>query len=219
MTPRREEALDPETVAVMRTALDDLVPPQAAPMLADHLALVTKWNRAYNLTAVVEPTDMVTRHVLDCAAALPFLRGRRMLDAGSGAGFPGLVLAILAPDTRWVLADSVGKKARFLDHAVRRLGLGGRVSVYQGRLECYQPAEPFDTVTARALAELPLLASWVAPLLARDARVVALKGRRAEVEREAADLGPEWRIEIVAVTIPGDRGERHIAVLEKASGT
>ncbi len=188
-------------------------------MLADYLALVAKWNRAYNLSAVREPEEMVVRHVLDSAAALPFLRGTRMLDAGSGAGFPGIVLALLAPETVWVLVESNGKKARFLDHALRRLALSGRVSVHRGRLESYHPAPGFDTVTARALADLATLAAWSAPLLAPAGRLVALKGRRAEIESERAAFAPEWHVQVLPVAVPGLAAERHIVVLEREQGS
>lgn len=188
--------------------------PSAVPNLTDLLALVQKWNRAYNLTAVDEPAEMVVRHLLDSAAALPFLRGTRMLDAGSGAGFPGLVLAILAPATGWVLVESAGKKARFLEYAIRHLALQERVSVHTGRLERYRPARGFDTVTARALAELAVLASWAGPLLAPGGRVVALKGRRAEIDAELAGLPAGWRMEVAPIVVPGLDAERHIVVLE-----
>lgn len=180
---------------------------------ADYLALIEKWNHAYNL--VGDTGEMMVRHVLDSAAALPFLRGGRMLDAGSGAGFPGLVLALLAPETAWVLVESTGKKARFLDHAVRHLGLAGRVSVHRGRLEDYHPASGFDTVTARALANLATLAAWAAPLLAPGGRIVALKGRCAEIASELAALAPQWRSQVLPVNVPGLAAERHIVVLER----
>lgn len=193
----------------------DVAPPAGvAEALARHLALVAEWNRAYNLTAVRDPAEMVARHVLDSAAALPFLRGQRMLDAGSGAGFPGIVLALLAPETTWVLAESNGKKARFLAYAARRLGLGKRVEIYHGRLESYHPAAGFDTVTARALADLSWLAAWTGPLLAPAGRIVALKGRREQVESECVALGAGWRTQISPVAVSGLAGERHIVVVE-----
>lgn len=212
-----DRPFDPETRLRAQASLAGRVPPESESLLAEYLALVARWNRACNLTAVDDPAAMVTRHVLDSATALPFLHGRRMLDAGSGAGFPGLVLAALAPDTHWVLVESAGKKARFLDHAVRRLGLSGRVAVHQGRLECYRPEQCFDTVTARALAELALLAHWVGPLLAPVGRIVALKGRRVEIAREVPKLGPGWHTEIAPVEVPGERGERHVVVLERTT--
>lgn len=192
-------------------------PAGAAGVLDAYLALLAEWNRAYNLTAVRDPAEMVQRHILDSAAALPCLGGTRMLDAGSGAGLPGLVLAILAPETRWVLAESTGKKARFLAHAVRTLGLGERVSVHAGRVEDYPDTAGFDTVTARALAELPQLAEWLAPLLAPGGRIVALKGRLETARKECAALGSGWRSRINPVNLPGQAAERCIVVLERES--
>ena len=192
-------------------------PDGAAETLAAYLALLAEWNRAYNLTAVREPREMVQRHLLDSAAALPFLHGTRMLDAGSGAGLPGLVLAVLAPDTHWVLAESTGKKARFLAHAVRSLGLGERVSVHAGRVEDYPAGGGFDTVTARALANLPQLGEWLAPLLAPGGRIVALKGRPGIAREECAALGSGWRSRVNPVNLPGQEAARCIVVLERES--
>lgn len=189
--------------------------PQAVDALADYLTLLAEWNRAYNLTAVREPSDMVCRHVLDSAAALPYLRGTRMLDAGSGAGLPGMVLALLAPATQWVLAESTGKKARFLEHAVRELGLSGRVAVHAGRVESCRPDRGFDTVTARALAELVQLVEWIAPSLAPGGRLVALKGQRATVEAELAALPDGWRSRVNPVTLPDQEAERCIVIVER----
>lgn len=187
-------------------------------LLATHLLLVEKWNRAYNLTAIRDPAAMVVRHVLDSAAALALVRGRRLLDAGSGAGFPGLVLAILSPGMETILVESNTKKARFLDYAVRRLGLGGRVGVHWGRLEAYHPERKFDTVVARALASLERLAELTAHLLAPGGRLVALKGRREELERELLELGLGWRVEKFPLRIPGLAAERWACVMERETG-
>ena len=192
-------------------------PSGAAEALDAYLGLLAEWNRAYNLTAVRDPGEMVQRHILDSAAALPFLQGTHMLDAGSGAGLPGLVLAVLAPRTSWVLAESTGKKARFLAHAVRSLALGERVSVHAGRVEDYPAGAGFDTVTARALADLPQLAKWLAPLLAPDGRIVALKGRLETAREECTALGGGWRSRINPVNLPGQEAERCIVVLERES--
>ncbi len=212
----------PATGAGILAGLETLgIAPAAAQtrVLARYLELVGEWNRAYNLTAVRDPAEMVARHVLDSAAALPFLRGRRMLDAGSGAGFPGIVLAVLAPETDWILVESNGKKARFLHHAVRRLGLSERVAVVRERLENYRPKAVFDTIAARALADLATLAHWTRPLLAPRGRLVALKGRREQIEAERAALTAGWRIEVAAVKVPDLAAERHIVVLERKAET
>ncbi len=211
-TSREPRAAD--IVAGLR-ALDIEAPVEAADSLAAYLALLAEWNRAYNLTAVRDPDEMVQRHILDSAAALPYLHGTHMLDAGSGAGLPGLVLAILAPLTQWVLAESTGKKARFLAHALRALGLGDRVSVHAGRVEAYPAEAGFDTVTARALADLPQLAKWLAPLLAPGGRIVALKGRLETAREECTALGSGWRSRINPVNLPDQEAERCIVVLER----
>jgi len=192
--------------------------PGAAEGLAGFLRLLAEWNRAYNLTAVRDPAEMVSRHVLDSATALAFLHGERMLDAGSGAGLPGLVLALLAPQTQWILAESTGKKARFLEHAVRELGLASRVTVHAGRVEACRPESGFDTVTARALADLAQLVRWVGPSLASGGRLVALKGQRSAVEAERAALPAGWRSRVNPVTLPGLEAERCIVMVEREAG-
>lgn len=190
-------------------------PPGATDALVAYLALLGQWNRAYNLTAVRDIAEMVPRHVIDSAAALPYLHGAWMLDAGSGAGLPGLVLALLAPRTRWVLAESTGKKARFLAHAVRELGLGERIAVHAGRVEDYGGEAGFDTVTARALADLPQMVAWSGSLLAPGGRLVALKGRHAKARAECAALGAGWRSRLEPVNLPRQDGERCIVVVQR----
>lgn len=206
------------TAGAIRSGLGELgieAPAGAIAALADYLALVDKWNPACNLTATREPRDMVARHVLDCAAALPQLRGRRMLDAGSGAGFPGIVLALLAPRSNWVLVESSAKKARFLAHALRSLGLSERVAVAAERLERYHSAPRFDTVTARALADLATLARWTAPLLASGGRLLAFKGKARRIAVERAALDHDWTVGVTPVTVPGLAAERHLVCLER----
>lgn len=204
-------------IATGLAALRIAPPAGALDTLDAYLALLVEWNRAYNLTAVREPGDMVRRHVLDSATALPFLHGTRMLDAGSGAGLPGLVLAVLSPQTQWVLVESTGKKARFLEHAVRELGLADRVAVHAGRVEAYRAEMGFDTVTARALAELAQLLAWIAPHVAPGGRLVALKGKRATVEAECAALPPGWRSRVNPVTLPNWETERCIVIVERGA--
>lgn len=214
MRPAPDMPLD-ESIRSGLEAMGIAPPPQSTALLARYLAMISEWNRAYNLTGVRDPADMVHRHVLDSAAALPFLRGGRMLDAGSGAGLPGLVLALLAPETRWVLAESTGKKARFLEHAVRELGLSDRVAVHAGRVEACRPGAGFDTVTARALADLPQLVRWAAPGLAPGGRLVALKGQPSAARSEIEALPPGWRSRVNPVTLPGPDAERCIVILER----
>jgi 16S rRNA (guanine527-N7)-methyltransferase len=195
-------------------ALGIAATPALAERLRAYLVLLEKWNRAYNLTSVTEPDDMVVRHVLDSASALPFLHGEAVLDAGTGAGLPGIPLALIDPARHFTLLDSVGKKIRFLRQAVLELGLSN-VTPLQARAEDWHPPVAFDTVTSRALGTLAEFAGWCGHLVAPGGRLLAMKGRHpaAEIER----LPPGWRVaELVRVVVPGLAAERHVVVLERA---
>jgi 16S rRNA (guanine527-N7)-methyltransferase len=152
---------------------------------------LSHWNRTYNLTAVTALPQMVTHHLLDSLAIHPDLRGERIADVGTGAGFPGLPLALVNPTRHFTLVDSGGKKVRFVAHAVRTLGLAN-VEVLQARAESLTPAQPFDTVTARAFAPLPELLARVGRLCAPGGQVLAMKGKWPE--EELAALPSPWRL-------------------------
>ncbi len=180
--------------------------------LVAFVALLARWTRAYNLTAVREPGDMVSRHLLDSLAVLPWLERGPVLDAGTGAGLPGLPLAILRPALAFTLLDSNGKKVRFVRQAVLALGLDNLTPV-QARLQAYRAQVNFATITARAVAPLAELCAWCAPLIAPQGVLLALKGREpaAEVAELAAMAPPRARIEAVAVhpvEVPGLDAER-----------
>jgi len=184
-----------------------LDPAQARSMLR-LLAELAAWNRAYSLTAVTSPNAMLTHHLLDSIAASPDLAGERIADVGTGAGFPGLPLAILHPGRRFTLIDSVAKKIRFVAHCARLLGLDNVTAVH-ARAETLAAAGPFDTVITRAFAALPEMLATVAPLCGAGTRVVALKGRYPAAELAA--LPPGWMLEDCrAVAVPGLAAERHI---------
>jgi 16S rRNA (guanine527-N7)-methyltransferase len=181
------------------------LPENAEARIADYLAELLRWNRAYNLTAVRDPREMIERHVLDSLSIRPYLRGRRVLDAGTGAGLPGVILAIAEPERRFVLLDSAGKKVRFLRHIVRTLGLTG-VEPVQARLESWRPDVPPDEIVARALAPLPRLVEWLSPWLHGGARLLAMKGPAGR--DEAAQLSAAYAVAIEAVGWPGAGAER-----------
>ncbi|HEY0635260.1 MAG TPA: 16S rRNA (guanine(527)-N(7))-methyltransferase RsmG, partial [Gammaproteobacteria bacterium] len=162
-------------------ALGLQMPPESIDRLLDYIALLTKWNQAYNLTAVRDPGEMVTRHLLDSLAVAPHLTGTRIIDVGTGAGLPGIPLAILFPDRHFVLLDSNGKKTRFLVQAKASLGLDN-VTVVHSRVEEYRPLEPFDTVIARAFAALTEIVSLCEHLIATGGEVLAMKGSATEAE-------------------------------------
>jgi 16S rRNA (guanine527-N7)-methyltransferase len=191
-------ALQPS--ASQRTQLLALVP------------LLVKWSRAYNLTAVRAPADMVTRHLLDSLAAAPFVRGERVLDVGTGAGFPGLPLAIVQPDRAFVLLDSHAKKLRFVDHAVDALGLGNVRSVH-ARVERYSDEAGFDTVICRAFSSLADFVQGAGHLLAPGGVLLALKGRLPDDELAALPAG--WRAQAEPLEVPGLHEARHAIEITK----
>jgi 16S rRNA (guanine527-N7)-methyltransferase len=181
--------------------------------LLSYARLLDRWGRAYNLTSVRGVEAIVGRHLLDSLSILPYLTGSRFLDVGTGAGLPGLVLAVAGAAGRWVLLDSVGKKARFCRQAVLELGLRG-VEVAQVRLEDYRPEEPFDSVTARAWGPIGALLTLSGPLLRPGGRVLAMKG--VYPSDELADPAVRgWQVEVVRLRVPGLEAERHLVVARR----
>ena len=173
--------------------------------LLDELA---SWNRQYNLTAITERGAMIRAHLLDSLSAQADLHGTLIADVGTGAGFPGLPLALAQPQLQFTLIDSVAKKIRFVSHAVRLLGLTN-VTVLQARAESIAPERAFDTIVARAYAPLADLLDAVRGMCAATTRVVALKGRYPA--DELAELPRGWRLlRSRAPQIPGLQAERHI---------
>ena len=190
-----------------------LCPPSPAiTALAAYLRLLEQWNRAYNLTAVRELGDMVAKHVLDSAAVLPWLHGARVLDVGSGAGLPGIPLAILSPERDYVLLDGLGKRTRFLTQVVLELKLA-HVQVVQARVEDWQAPAPFTSVISRAFAALPEFVELAGPHCASDGRLLAMKGQLDAAETAA--VPPGWRLRAThRLDVPGINGERHLLELE-----
>jgi 16S rRNA (guanine527-N7)-methyltransferase len=152
---------------------------------------LARWNRSYNLTAISSPAAMVTRHLLDSLAVNPDLAGTGIADAGTGAGFPGLPLAVCNPQRHFTLIDATAKKVRFVAHAASLLQLTNVTAVH-ARVESLQIEVPFDTVLARAVAPIPELLERVAPLCGPQTRVLAMKGKWPQ--EELAALEPPWRV-------------------------
>ncbi len=176
--------------------------------LLAYLALMVKWNKAYNLTAIRDPAEMVVKHLLDSLAVLPHLQGGRVLDVGSGAGLPGIPLAIAAPGIDFTLLDSNSKKTRFLLQAKGELRLGN-LSVVHSRVEQYRPGQLFDTVTARAFASLADLVTETAQLIVAGGCLLAMKGELPEAE--LAVLPPGFVVrEIIPLTVPALQAQRHL---------
>ena len=183
--------------------------------LLNYLGLLKRWNRAYNLTAVTEPAEMVARHLLDSLSVLPALRGQRFIDAGTGPGLPGIPLAIACPERHFVLLDSNGKKVRFLRQVRRELALEN-IEPVQARLEDYRPSGPSvmpDAIIARALAPLERLVEWSAYWLDQGVPLLALKGVLSEDERSAV---PEtYNVGLTQLDIPDLDARRCLVTVEK----
>jgi 16S rRNA (guanine527-N7)-methyltransferase len=188
--------------------------------LIDYLALLSKWNAVYNLTAVRDPAHMITQHLLDSLAAAPaFIDAENVLDVGAGGGLPGMVLAIWAaeakPSLQISMVDSVHKKTAFLTQAKAELGLSN-VSVHTARVEQLQAAKKFDVITARAFAELSDFVNWSAHLLAVNGRFIAMKG--VAPNEEAARLPQGWTVtEIRPLKVPALGAERHLVFIERSA--
>jgi len=176
--------------------------------------LLARWNQAYNLTAIREPAKILTHHILDSAAVVPYLHGERLLDIGTGAGLPGIVIAVLRPDMQCVLLDTNAKKTRFVTQAVLELGLGN-VEVVHQRGHLYRPTAPFDVVVTRALGRLNMVWKLAWPLLAEDGRLLAMTGKRPESELRELEMEQDGLVEaeVIALQVPGLDAERHLVVV------
>ncbi|MDP2399981.1 MAG: 16S rRNA (guanine(527)-N(7))-methyltransferase RsmG [Burkholderiales bacterium] len=182
--------------------------------MLDYLALIEKWNKAYNLTAVRELQKMLTHHLLDSLAVLPHLRGPRILDVGTGAGLPGIPLALARPDWHFTLLDSNHKKSAFLRQAVIELQLGN-TEVACARVEDWNDPHPFDTVVSRAFSEIAEFIALAGRLCAKDGVVIAMKG--VYPHEELAQLPQTFRLcGVVPLQVPGLGAERHVALLQPA---
>jgi len=180
--------------------------------LTCYLQELTKWNRAYNLTAVRDPQQMVVRHILDSLAAAPALRGDRILDAGTGAGLPGIPLALCYPERQFNLLDSNGKKIRFVQHVVGELGLTNVIPM-QARAESYLPDQLFDSVISRAFSALADFVANSGHLIKPGGALLAMKGKVSDGELQ--ELPSDWQAtRIEALQVPGLDAERHVVVLE-----
>ncbi len=195
------------------------LPDAALDKLLDYLALLQKWNKVYNLTAVRDPGQMLTQHLLDCLATLPAFAGaRRVLDVGSGGGLPGIVLAIWAqqaePAMRVEMIDTVHKKTAFLTQVKAELALNN-ARVHTGRVEQFHCDEKYDVITSRAFAELADFVNWSGHLLHEGGTMIALKGQAKQTEKES--LPPGWQIvRTQALSVPGLDAERHLVFIQRA---
>jgi 16S rRNA (guanine527-N7)-methyltransferase len=180
-------------------------------LLMEYVSELMNWNRVYNLTSVRKPTDIVTRHILDSLTILPHLHGDRILDIGTGAGLPGIPLAIACPEREFVLLDSSSKKLRFVHQTLGILKLDN-VTLEDSRVEEYQPEVLFDTVICRAFSDLPDFYRYAARLCTTGGRMLAMKGVYPMTEVEC--LQDKSVIDdVVSLKVPGLDAERHLVIM------
>lgn len=205
---------NPRAERVLREGLAALgQPDERVPELMNWLAELEKWNAAYNLSGIRNAEEIVTRHILDSLAVLPFCAGRG-IDIGSGAGIPGLILAIANPALAITTLDSNGKKARFMRHAVRSLPIAN-ASVFEGRVEDHEPGPGYDFVLSRAFAALGDFLRLSAHLAAPGGKWLAMKGKLDANEQN--DLPEGFRIvDVKPLSVPGLAEARHLLVVERA---
>jgi len=209
--PLPREAMTQRLVAG-RASLEQTLSDDQVAALLDYLAELVRWNKAYNLTAVTDPMEMVDRHIIDSLSIRPFIEGRRILDSGTGAGLPGVVLAVAEPDPHFILVDSNGKKVRFLRHIKRTLGLDNIEPVH-ARLESLQLDPPPQEIVARALAPLARLVEWHRPWLEQGTRLLSMKGQLEQAEID--DVPDGYAVQKHALEWPGMQAERCVAVVTK----
>jgi 16S rRNA (guanine527-N7)-methyltransferase len=190
----------------------ELTEPDAA-RLQQLLNELERWNRTYNLTAITKREDMVTHHLLDSLAVNPELQGSAIADVGTGAGFPGLPLAVLNPERRFTLIDSAGKKIRFVSHVAHALGLTNVEGIH-ARVESLRPEKPFETIVTRAFSPLPEMLEKVGPLCGPGTNVLAMKGKWPREEIAAIPVG--WPVvRSRDLVIPGLKESRCAIVLTR----
>lgn len=177
--------------------------------LLQYLSLLNKWNKVYNLTAVRDPLQMVTLHLLDSLSVLPYVKTKNLLDVGSGGGLPGIVLAICLPNLQVTTIDAVQKKTIFMRQVKGELGLNN-LEVVHARVENYQPSEKFEAIISRAFSEIALLIKLTHHLLVENGKWLAMKGQVPHDEL----AGLTFKNKIIPLQVAGLDAERHLLVLE-----
>jgi 16S rRNA (guanine527-N7)-methyltransferase len=177
------------------------------------VAMLHKWNKAYNLTSVRDPQEMLVRHILDSLVVSPYLHGDHIIDVGTGPGLPGLPLAICNPDKQFVLLDSLGKRINFIRQVIHELKLTN-VTPVLARVQDYQPNQGFSSVISRAFASLADMLSWCHHLPSADGRFIALKGQ--PTEEELATVALPFTVKgVYALNVPELNAARHVVEIQK----
>lgn len=183
--------------------------------LLDYLAMMVKWNKAYNLTSVRNTREMLVKHIVDSIAVKPFLTGTKFIDVGTGPGLPGIPLSIVMPNAHFVLVDSLGKRVRFMKQCAFELSLSN-IEPVQSRVEAFTQANDFDGVLSRAFASLKDMLHWCQHLVDSEGCFFALKGQFPEIE--LTELGESFKLVAThSVQVPGLTGDRHVVVVKKNS--
>jgi len=204
-----------EQLQQLITQSDLDISPQHQQKLITLVELLHKWNKAYNLTSVRNPSDMLIKHIMDSVVVSPHLEGKRFIDVGTGPGLPGLPLAILNPDKEFFLLDSLGKRIRFIKQAIHELGLKN-VTPIQSRVEEFEDNQGFDGVISRAFASLDDMLQWCHHLPNSQGKFYALKG--AIPDAEIANLKPTLALDVIhSLVVPELDGERHLVVIKHAT--
>ncbi|SFC49292.1 16S rRNA (guanine(527)-N(7))-methyltransferase RsmG [Pseudoalteromonas denitrificans] len=182
--------------------------------LVKYVELLDKWNKAYNLTSVREPSQMMVKHILDALVVAPHINGKNYIDVGTGPGLPGIVLAIALPDTQFILLDSLGKRVRFLTQVKHELGLSN-VTPVQSRVEEYQAPVKLDGVLSRAFASIQDMLQWCEHLIDDSGKFIALKGQYPDEELASLPENIKFEENII-LEVPGLDAQRHLIILNKA---
>ena len=186
------------------------VPDGLADQLQRYLRMLAKWNKAYNLTAIRSPDEILSHHILDSLIIAPYIEGPRILDVGTGPGFPGLPLAMMMPDQHFILLDSNSKKTRFVNQVVLELGLGN-VEVINNRVENYVPEQNVNSVVSRAFSSLDEFVRKTSRFCVKKGLLIAMKGRYPTEELQALD--PNMDHEVIELQVPDLNEERHIVLV------
>jgi 16S rRNA (guanine527-N7)-methyltransferase len=177
--------------------------------LLDFIKLIEKWNKAYNLTAIRDREEMARLHILDSLAILPHIIGKRVIDIGTGAGLPGIPLAIFLPEISFTLLDSNAKKTRFVQQVVLELKLKN-VEIVHSRVENHHPEQAYDAVLTRAFASLPEIVKLTAHLQAKDGMLLAMKGQNLDAELAQITA----KKSVISVSVPGADVERNLVRIQ-----
>ena len=194
-----------------KLALD--ITTEQADKLTGYVQRIDKWNKAYNLTSVRDPEQMMVKHILDSLAVTRFVSGKRVIDVGPGPGLPGMPLAIMLPDIEFTLLDSLGKRVRFMKQCAFELGLTNVTPVHS-RVEEHEPAQPYDIVLSRAFASLKDMLHWCQHLVDSSGVFFALKGQFPQSEID--EVSDHFQIgSVEALSVPDLTGERHLVTIRK----